>query len=225
MFDPKLYREACGELRAPQEKIEEIIAMTENNKSRKNRRPARAVLAAAAAVAAMAIGASAANPEVLEGITMHIASVLQVGELRQDMTTAEGETVTSLEIPEARVEDRDGRAVLLVMGEEIDITDALEREGQYTYTYTDEGTELTVLVEGSLEDWTMTTDVNVPGQEGGVSLVTTKEEQEKGPGGPGYAMSGDLDALESGQAAGEADAAASVAQFDGEHLRTNQPTD
>ena len=61
MFDPRLYREACGELRAPQEKIEEIIAMTENHKSRKNRRPVRAVLAAAAAVAAMAIGVSAAT--------------------------------------------------------------------------------------------------------------------------------------------------------------------
>ena len=199
MFDPKLYREVCGELRAPQEKIEEIIAMTENNKSRKNRRPVRAVLVAAAAVAAMAIGVSAANPEVLEGITMHIASVLQVGQLRQDMTTAEGETVTTVEMPEARVEDRDGRAVLLVMGEEIDITDALEREGQYTYTYADEGTELTVLVEGSLEDWTMTTDVSVPGQEGGVSLVTTKEEQEQSPGGSAYAIFGDLGTQENGQ--------------------------
>ncbi len=200
MFDPRLYREACGELRAPQEKIEEIIAMTENHKSRKNRRPVRAVLAAAAAVAAMAIGVSAANPEVLEGITMQITSVLQVGRLRQDMTTAEGETVTTLEMPEARVEDRDGRAVLLVMGEEIDITDALEREGQYTYTYTDEGTELTVLVEGTLEDWTMTTSVGVPGEEPGVRIITTREEQEQSPGGSAYATFGDLGAPEGGQA-------------------------
>ena len=29
MFDQKLYREACRELRAPEDKIEEIIAMTE----------------------------------------------------------------------------------------------------------------------------------------------------------------------------------------------------
>ena len=29
MFDPKLYREACRELSAPEDKIEEIIAMTE----------------------------------------------------------------------------------------------------------------------------------------------------------------------------------------------------
>ena len=69
MFDPRSYRELCGELRAPAEKIEEIIAMTKDASYKKNRRPVRAALVAAAAVAMMAIGVSAANPEVLEGIT------------------------------------------------------------------------------------------------------------------------------------------------------------
>ena len=197
MFDPRLYREACGELHAPQEKVEEMIAMTEHSK--RTRRPFRTALIAAAAVAMMAVGVSAANSEVLESITMHIASVFQVGQLRQDMTTEEGMTLISLEMPEARIEDREGRAVLLVMGEEIDITDALEREGQYTYTYTDEGTELTVLVEGSLEDWTMTTSVGVPGEEPGVRIITTREEQEQSPGGSAYATFGDLGAQEDGQ--------------------------
>ena len=198
MFDPRLYREACGELHAPQEKVEEMIAMTEHSK--RTRRPFRTALIAAAAVAMMAVGVSAANPEVLESITMQIASVFYVGELRQDMTTAEGETVTTLEMPEARLEDRDGRAVLLVMGEEIDITDALEGEGQYTYTYADEGTELTILVEGTLEDWTMTTSVGVPGEEPGVRIITTREEQEQSPGGSAYAIFGDLGTQENGQA-------------------------
>ena len=197
MFDPRLYREACGELRAPQEKVEEMIAMTEHSK--RTRRPFRTALIAAVAVAMMAVGVSAANPEVLESITMQIASVFYVGELRQDMTTAEGETVTTLEMPEARLEDRDGRAVLLVMGEEIDITDALEGEGQYTYTYADEGTELTILVEGTLEDWTMTTSVGVPGEEPGVRIITTREEQEQSPGGSAYAIFGDLGTQENGQ--------------------------
>ena len=197
MFDPRLYREACGELHAPQEKVEEMIAMTEHSK--RTRRPFRTALIAAAAVAMMAVGVSAANSEVLESITMHIASVFQVGQLRQDMTTEEGMTLISLEMPEARIEDREGRAVLLVMGEEIDITDALEREGQYTYTYTDEGTELTVLVEGSLEDWTMTTSVGVPGGEPGGRIITTREEQEQSPGGSAYATFGDLGAQEDGQ--------------------------
>ena len=201
MFDPRLYRNACSELRPSEEKIEEMIAMTANQGGKKKiRHPLRMGAVIAATMALLTIGASAAaDPEAVRELTFHIASVLNVGQLRQDMTTAEGETVTTVEMPEARVEDRDGRAVLLVMGEEIDITDALEREGQYTYTYADEGTELTVLVEGSLEDWTMTTDVSVPGQEGGVSLVTTKEEQEQSPGGSAYAIFGDLGTQENGQ--------------------------
>ena len=60
MFD--LYREACRELRAPEDKIEEIIAMTEKT-SKKRIRPLRTALIAAAAVAMMVVGVSAANPE------------------------------------------------------------------------------------------------------------------------------------------------------------------
>ena len=209
MFDPRLDREACGELHVSPEKIEEVISMTEQKKQ--TRRPFRAALVAAAAVALMAVGVSAANPDMLEGITLRIATVFQVGELRQDMTAEGGAAITALEIPEARLEDRDGRAVLLVMGEEIDVTADLERDGRYEYRYADEGAELTVLVEGSLEDWTMTTSVGVPGEETGVAVVTTREEQERGPGGAAYAMSGDLDALEGGRTStGEADAAASA---------------
>ena len=37
MFNPKLYHELCRELRAPEEKIEEIIAMTEQNKKSRRR--------------------------------------------------------------------------------------------------------------------------------------------------------------------------------------------
>ena len=179
MFDPRSYREACGELRVSPETIEEVISMTEQKKQR--RRPLRAALVAAAAVALMVVGVSAAHPEMLEEITLRVAQVLQVGELRQDLTTETGETVVALEIPEARLEDRDGRAVLLVMGEEIDVTDALEKDGRYEYRYADEGTELTVLVEGAPEDWTMTTAVGVPGEEGVVSAVTSSRDQGTGP--------------------------------------------
>ena len=49
MFDQKLYREACRELSAPEHKIEEIIAMT-NNTDKKKMRPLRTALIAAAAV-------------------------------------------------------------------------------------------------------------------------------------------------------------------------------
>ena len=182
MFDPRLYRNACSELRPSEEKIEEMIAMTANHEPKKKiRHPLRMGAVIAATMALLTIGASAAaNPEMVESFTTQIASVLQVGELRQDLTTDTGETVTALEIPEARVEDRDGRAVLVVMDQEIDVTDALTRDGRYEYQYEDEGAQLTVLVEGTPEDWTMTTSIRVPGQEATISAVVTKEEQDRG---------------------------------------------
>lgn len=190
MFDPRLYRNACSELRASEDKIEEMIAMPcKHDIQKKHRHPLRMGAVIAATMALLTVGASAAaNPEFLEGFTMQIASVLQVGELRQDMTTGEGVTISTLELPEARVEDRDGRAVLVVMDQEIDITDALTQEGRYEYQYEDKGAQLTVLVEGSPEDWTMTTSTSVPGEAPMVSVVTTKEEQERGAGqSPSYA--------------------------------------
>ena len=161
MFDPRLYRNACSELRPSEEKIEEMIAMTANHGCKKKiRHPLRMGAVIAATMALLTIGASAAaNPEMVESMTLQIASEFQVGELRQDLTTDTGETVTALEIPEARVEDRDGR---------------------YEYKYEDEGAQLTVLVEGTPEDWTMTTSIRVPGQEATISAVVTKEEQDRG---------------------------------------------
>lgn len=180
MFDPRLYRNACSELRPSEEKIEEMIAMTTNHEPKKKiRHPLRMGAVIAATMALLTIGASAAaNPEAVRELTFHIAPVLNVGQLCQDMTTDTGETITTLEIPQARVEDRDGRAVLAVMGRETDITDALTKEGRYEYKYEDEGTWLTILVEGTPEDWTMTTSTGASGEERMISVVTTKEKQD-----------------------------------------------
>lgn len=54
----------------------------------------------------------------------HITSVVTVGEFRRDLTTEEGEQVTVLELPQATVENREGRAILVVDGEETDVTDS-----------------------------------------------------------------------------------------------------
>lgn len=218
MFDPRLYRNACSELRPSEEKIEEMIAMTANHEPKKKiRHPLRMGAVIAATMALLTIGASAAaNPEMVESFTMQIASVLQVGELRQDLTTDTGETVTALEIPEARVEDRDGRAVLAVMGRETDITDALTKEGRYEYKYEDEGTWLTILVEGTPEDWTMTTSTGASGEERMISVVTTKEEQDHDTAlAPDYVMELPTDQGAESGASGEASAAA-VADGQGE---------
>lgn len=218
MFDPRLYRNACSELRPSEEKIEEMIAMTTNHEPKKKiRHPLRMGAVIAATMALLTIGASAAaNPEAVRELTFHIASVLNVGQLRQDMTTDTGETITTLEIPQARVEDRDGRAVLAVMGRETDITDALTKEGRYEYKYEDEGTWLTILVEGTPEDWTMTTSTGASGEERMISVVTTKEEQDHDTAlAPDYVMELPTDQGAESGASGEASAAA-VADGQGE---------
>lgn len=155
MFDPKLYREACRELRAPEDKIEEIIAMTEKT-NKKRIRPLRTALIAAAAVAMMVVSVAAANPEGTREFLYNIASVIRVDQYRQELTTADGEKVTVFGIPEASVEDQDGRAILVIDGEDVaDITDELKSDGRYYYEdTTDAGTYLTVAVEGWVDDWT-----------------------------------------------------------------------
>lgn len=175
MFNPKLYHELCRELRAPEEKIEEIIAMTEQNKKR-SRRPFRAVLVAAAALAVMAVGVSAANSEAVQELIYQITYSVRVGDYRHDLTTKDGDKVTVFSMPEAAVENRDGRTVLVVDGEETDITDALRADGRYVYQREDEGSVLDIAVEGTPEQWTMELAVHAPGEEPMYSLTTSSQD-------------------------------------------------
>lgn len=159
MFDPKKYCEVCRELRAPEKKIEEIIAMTDHHTQKRRFRTLGAGLAVCAAAATMVVGVAAANPEAAQEFFAHITSVVTVGELRRDLTTEEGERVTVLELPQATVENRDGRAILVVDGEETDVTDQLESTGSYTRTASSNGTQVDITVEGSAAEWTLTTEV------------------------------------------------------------------
>ena len=157
MFDPREYREVCRELRAPEKKIEEIIAMTEQRTHKRRFRALGTGLAVCAAAATMVVGVAAANPEAAQEFFAHITSVVTVGEFRRDLTTEEGEQVTVLELPQATVENRDGRAILVVDGEETDVTDQLKAAGSYTRELSFGGTQVTVTVEGSATEWMLTT--------------------------------------------------------------------
>lgn len=169
MFDLRSYRDACSELHVSEEKMEELIAMTTNRASKqKIRYPLRMGAVVAATMALLTIGASAAaNPEAAQELLYHITSVIQVGQFRQDMTTDAGVQLTSYTMPDIHVEDRNGRAILLVDGQETDITDSLAQEGRYVYEYTDEGILLTATVEGTAQDWKLSVDVTAP-EEGSV---------------------------------------------------------
>ena len=165
MFDPKLYREACRELTAPEDKIKEIIAMTEKT-NKKKFRPLRTALICAAAMAMMVVGVAAAHPEAVEEFFYNIVSIVRVDDYRQELTTADGEKITLFSVPEAAVELRDGRAILTLDGEdEADITDVLANTGRYEYQKDCEGSRLIVTVEGTTQDWKIAVSVGDPGSD------------------------------------------------------------
>lgn len=166
MFDQKLYREACRELRAPEDKIEEIIAMTEKT-NKKRIRPLRTALIAAAAVAMMVVSVAAANPEEFHAFVVNLGSIVRVDRYRSDVTTEDGETFSMLSVPNAKLENRDGRAILTLNGEDAaDITDALVRDRHYVFEDFSEDTKVTVTVDGSIDKWTIEAAIGVVKEDG-----------------------------------------------------------
>lgn len=122
MLDMRDYRNACDRLRLDTETLEEMIEMTENQTKRVWGRPARAMLVAAALVAAMAVTASAAE---LPAVQQFFARVF--------VTVNTDGALEGLAIPDLAVEEREGRTILLLDGEEIDVTDDLSKAGEYLY--------------------------------------------------------------------------------------------
>jgi len=161
MFDPKLYREACREITAPEDKIEEIIAMTEKT-NRKQFRPLRTAMVCAAAVAMMVVSVAAANPEEFQAFLIDVKSYVQVDRYRADVTMENGETFSMVQAPKAKVENRDVRAVLVVNGEDVaDITEALSQEQHYVFEDISEDTKITITVNGTIDKWTMEKEVGI----------------------------------------------------------------
>ena len=159
----KLYRETMEELRAPQDKLEEIIAMTEkNNKKKFSVRP---LLAAAAAVAVLTVGASAASLDSMQEFIYKIIFVHEVDGFRTDLETTGGNVVV-FNMSEVDVDTVDGRVMLSVGDETVDITDELAQNGVYAYQKTLEGSQINVSVIGTLEQYEVTYSMDVPGREG-----------------------------------------------------------
>ncbi len=66
------YRELCGELKAPENKIEEVIQMAENMPNKKHHRPVKIAVALVAVVAAMIVAVSAAGPQTLNDMVSYV---------------------------------------------------------------------------------------------------------------------------------------------------------
>ena len=163
MFDRKSYLDTISALRADPDKLEEIIKMKENDR-RHIPHSLRPVAAVAAALALLGISVGAVNTEPVQEFLYHISTAVQ-----------EGVDLTIYHMPEVSLEDRDGRAILLLDGEETDITDALAQDGHYTFQQQSEGTVLDLTVTGSVQDWTLTCSVHGEGEEGPVYTYTGGE--------------------------------------------------
>lgn len=123
MFDRSSYCNACAGMTLGADKIEEMIVMTENQEKKALRFPKRAALVAAALAAALCVTAAAAEvPAVQEFFATMFVTI----------STKDG-VAAGLNIPNVAVEEREGRSILIVDGEETDVTDALAREGKYLY--------------------------------------------------------------------------------------------
>lgn len=176
MFNLNAYRERCSELHLSEARLQEVISMTEQNKKKFARRPLRVGLVAAALCALLVISVSAANPEVLEGIVSTIRTSIAIGEYRQDMTLDTGEYIVGLNYPEVSLEEREGRVLLTIDGQETDITDELDEKGSYLWEYEDEGAAVQVKVtlneEGKPEAVTSIVPAGAEMGECEVSMVT-----------------------------------------------------
>ncbi len=136
MFDTDKYRKACAQTKLDAHKLEEMIAMTEKTEMKKRlSRPTKTILIAAACVAALCITAFAAVPAVQQFFTTYTVTIRNDDDLK-----------TAIAIPPMNLAEKDGRTVLTVDDEEIDVTDAFAKDGKYSFAH--EGATITVDSEG-----------------------------------------------------------------------------
>lgn len=140
MFDEKTYCEACDHLILGTEKLEELIAMTENTDNKKRlSRPVKTVLIAAACVAALCVTAFAA-PAVQKMFMSFSVTVTD-----RDGNVGDAQMFVC---PDLALEKKDGKDILTVNDEEIDVTDAFAKDGKYVLE--EDGATVTVTPDGEV---------------------------------------------------------------------------
>ena len=165
MIDKKLYCETFSRLRASEEAKKEVLQMKEKKRMRMPKILRGAAIAAAMTMA-LAVTAGAVNlatdGELFRQFTIiwsednhYVAQDDQGNQV--DITLMDGDLVT----------EEDGRLILHMNGENIDITEELEAEGVYACAYdmevvhedgSRETRTVSIQVTGSPENWTVTQD-------------------------------------------------------------------
>ena len=167
MIDKRMYRETFTQLRAADQPKQEVLqTMQEMNQRKRMPRVLRGAALAAAMMMALAVTAGAVNVAMDGALFRQFTIVWTSGDqslARDDQGNAVSITLVDGDV----VTEEDGRLILHVDGEDIDITDRLEADGVYTYAYdmevvhedgSRETRTVSIQVTGSPEQWTATQD-------------------------------------------------------------------
>ena len=167
MIDKRMYRETFSQLRASDQAKQEVLQKMQEMKQRKRMpRVLRGAALAAAMVMALAVTAGAVNVATDGALFRQFTIVWTSGDqylARDDQGNAVSITLVDGDV----VTEEDGRLILHVDGEDIDITEELETEGVYDYDYdmevvredgSRETRTVTIEVTGTPENWTATQD-------------------------------------------------------------------
>jgi len=183
-MDEKLYREAFSQLRASDEAKEEVFQMM--NQTGKRKRFSKILRTAAmAAVTTLALAMTAGAVDLATGgfFLENFREVWSNGyETRYVANDADGNGYIFSVMENATVYLEDGRLICDVLDEKIDITDELEENGEYHYEASDGDVDITVDVTGTVDDWTMSQEIN----DGGAGVVyssTLNSDHEAAIGG------------------------------------------
>lgn len=151
MIDETLYRETFSRLQASEKAKKEVLEKMKNTKKMRLPRVLRGGVIAAALIAALAVSAAAAaGGGLLEGV-FHELTIIWSDGFHDVMVDEEGNEWNAYNVS-AETELRDGRLILKAMGQEADITDELEKDGEAVRTFERDGFDLTVTVTGTVEE-------------------------------------------------------------------------
>ncbi len=144
MMDRRLFQDTFSELHASETCIQEVLSMTKEMQTPR-RRASRAVLMTAAIAASLCVSAGVANAatdgQLFEAVEYHITSILPINDYQISMKTEDGGEVIVLNT-QADVVKENGRVLLKIDEESIDITDDLAKDNAYTYEDTSGTTTL-----------------------------------------------------------------------------------
>jgi len=177
MNDRKLFKETFSPMHVSEEAISEVMKMTQSKNKKLLRLPqaVAGLCACLVLVLGLAVTANAATGgELFDGIAGMVLDIFQVNDYKGIGVSESGEEFTLMGTNVDLIA-REGRAILVVGEDEEDITDALTRDGAYTYERTSGGTVCRVEVTGTPEDWKLEMAVFDEGDQPAITITRASD--------------------------------------------------